>query len=122
EWRAGVVGGKRNFPQPRSAGAHADELVLKTRDEGAGSDIDANVAAAAAFERRAVDLAGKVDDDAIAPFHLRPLPFGGERPVLLGDLVERFLDLRVGDLRDLALELDALEIRQLDLRQYLQRE
>src|SRR5262249_6790728 len=117
-----VVGWKRDLHHPRFATAHADELVLEPRNKGAGSDIDADVAAAAAFERHAVDLAGKVDDDAVAFFHLRPVRLGGERPVLLSDLVECFLDLRVGDLRDLALELDALEIRQLDLRQYLERE
>src|SRR5262249_6951552 len=115
-------GRKRNLHQPRFAGAHADELVLETRDEGAGSDIDADVAAAAAFERRAVDLAGKVDDDAIALFHLRPLPLGSERPVLLRDLVERFLISPVGALRDLAPDLVALEPRHVDVRPYLQRE
>ena len=58
-----------------------------------------------------------------SPFStLRALPLGGERPVLLGDLVERLVDLGVGDLRDQALELDALEIRELDLRQDLQRD
>ena len=115
--RTRVVARKRHLDQPRFAGAHADELILETRDEGAGPDVDADVAAAAAFERRAVDLADEVDDDAIALFDLRPLGLGGEWPVLLGDPVKRFADLRVGDLRDLALELDALEIPKLDLRQ-----
>src|SRR5262249_9573675 len=122
ELRIHVVGWKRNLHHLRFAGAHADELVLETRDKGARADIDADIAAAAAFERHAVDLARKVDDDAVAFFHLRPVRLGSERPVLLSNLVERFLDLCVGDLRDLALELDALEIRQLDLRQYLERE
>ena len=117
-----IVRGKRDLDPPRLAGAHADELILEAGDEGPGADIDADITAGAAFERRAVERAGEVDDHAVALFGLGALAFGGERPVLLGDLVERLLDLRVGNLRDLTLELDAVEIGELDLRQNLQRD
>src|SRR3981189_648871 len=60
---------------------------------------------------------------ARAPFPFLPPPaFGGERPVLVGDLLQGLVDLRVGDLGDQPLELDALEIGQLDLRQDLHRQ
>src|SRR5258708_29518282 len=101
--RTRVLGRKRHLDQPRFAGAHADELILETRDEGAGTDINADIAAAAAFERRTVDLADEVDDDPIALFDLRPLGLGGEWPALLGAPAKPFVALRVGDLRDLAL-------------------
>ena len=41
---------------------------------------------------------------------------------MLGDPVERFADLRVGHVRHRTLELDALEIGELDLRQDLDRQ
>ena len=55
----------------------------------------------------AVDLAGEVDDDAVALLDLGALAFGRVGLVLLGDLVERLVDLGVGHLGDQALELDA---------------
>src|SRR5712691_1256400 len=85
---AHVVGGERDLHEPRLAGGHADELILEAGNERSRSDIDADVAAGAALERRAVDLAGEIDHDAIALLDLRPLPFGGERSVLFGDLLQ----------------------------------
>src|SRR3989442_15051513 len=99
------------LPLPRLTGRHADQLLLEAGDERARSDIDADVAAGAALERLTVELAGKVDHDPIAVLDLRPLAFGRKRPVLLGNLVERFVDLRLGDFGDQTLELDAREIR-----------
>ena len=104
------------------ADAHADELVLEARDEGAGADIDADVAAGAALERLAVELAGEVDDDAIALLDLGAFALGGVGLVLLGDLVERLVDLGVGDLGGQPLELYAAEVGELDLRQHFERE
>src|SRR5262249_26532258 len=87
-----------------------------------GTDIGGGVAAGAALERRAADLAGEVDDHAVALLDLRTLPFRGIWPVLLGDPVERLADLRLGDLGDQALELDTLEVGKLDLGQDLERQ
>ena len=92
-----------------SPARHADELILEARDEGAGADIDADVAAGAALERLAVDLAGEVDDDAVALLDLGALALGGVGLVLLGDLAERLVDLGVGDLGGQPLELDAVK-------------
>ncbi len=80
-----------------------------------------DVAAGAAFERRAVHLAGEVDRDAVAVLGLGALALGGERPALLGDLRQRLVDLGLGHLGVQPLELDALEIRKLDRRQNLDR-
>ena len=80
-----------------------------------------DVAAGAALERRAVDLAGEIDGDAVAVLGLGALALGGERPALLGDLRQRLVDLGLGHLGVQPLELDALEIRKLDRRQDLDR-
>src|SRR4029453_18834347 len=102
--------------------ARADKLVFEAGDEGPRSDIDADIAAGAALERRAVDLAGEVDDSAVALLDLGPLALGRERTVLLGDFLQGLVDLRVGDLGHQPLELDALEVGELDLRQDLERQ
>ena len=122
ELRVHVVAGKGDLHLPRLARGHADELIFEARNEGPGSDIDADIAAGAALERHALERAGEVDDDPIALFDLAALPLGRERPVLLGDPVERFADLGVGHFRHRTLELDALEIGELDLRQHLDRQ
>ena len=56
-----------------------------------------DVVAVAALERLAVDGAGEGDDDAVVLLRLGALAFGGEGLVLLGDAVERLVDLGVGD-------------------------
>ena len=76
------------------------ELILEARDEGPGADIDADVVAGAALERRAVDRAGEVDDDAIALFDLAaPSPLGANGRFCSAILSSASLDLRVGHLR-----------------------
>ncbi len=77
----------------------ADELILEARNEGARAEVERDVAAGAALERRAVDLAGEVDRHAVAVLGLGALALGGERPALLGDAVHRLVDLGVGRLR-----------------------
>src|SRR5439155_17616158 len=66
----GVVGRKRHVDGACFACRHADELLLETWNECTGTDIDPDIATRAAFERRAVDLAGKIDYDTIALFDL----------------------------------------------------
>ena len=61
--------------------------------------------------------AGEGDRDPIALLGLGSLGLGAERTILLGDLLHRLVDLGVGHLGDQLLELDALEIGKLDLRQ-----
>ncbi len=99
----------------------ADELILEARNESAGADLHRDVAAGAAFERHAVDLAGEIDHGAVAALRLGALGLGGERPVLLGDLADGFVDLGVGDFGDGLFELDALEVGDLDRRHDLDR-
>ena len=74
----------------------ADQLVLEAGDEGVRADQHRDVAAAAAFERAAVDLAGEVDDHAVAGLGLGALGLGRERLVLVGDALDRLVDLVVG--------------------------
>ena len=54
----------------------ADELILEAGNEGVRADHDADIAAGAAFERLAVDLAGEVDHDAVAVLGLGALALG----------------------------------------------
>ena len=49
----------------------------------------------------------KTIDDAVAARGLVALALAAIRPVLLGDPLERLVDLGVGDLGDQLLELDA---------------
>ncbi len=80
----------------------------------AGSEHDRDVLAGAALEGLAVQRAWKRDGDAIAL--LRALGLGGERPVLLGERLQRLVDLIVGDRRGQPFELDGLEIGERDRR------
>ena len=115
-----ICGGERDLHLPVLAHRHANELVLETRDELAGADIDAHVATGAALERGAVDLAGEVDHGAIALLNLGALAFRRIRLVLLGDVFQRLVDLGIGDLGREALERDGLEIAERDGRQHLE--
>ena len=112
-----IVRGKSDLHQPRFPHTHADQLIFEPGKKRSRTNIDADVAAGAALERLAIDPAGKIDDDAIALLGGGALALRCERPVLLGDLIQRLLDLRVSDVGHLALELDAFEIAELDLRE-----
>ena len=80
----------------RSRRRHADELVLEAGDELAGADIDAD-SLPVPPSNRAVDPAGEIDDHAVAVLDFGALVFRRIRLVLLGDLVERVVDLGVGN-------------------------
>ena len=98
------------------AGADADELLLEAGNEGVGADQHRHVVAAAAVEKLAVDLAGKLDGDAVAVFRLGALGLGRIGLVLVGDALQRLVDLGLGDLGGRAGELDILEIGEFDRR------
>ena len=68
----------------------------------------------------AADLAGERNDDAVAALDLCPFGLERIRPVLLGDLADRLVDLGVGDLGGELFEAEALEVRQIDLGQDLE--
>src|SRR6266704_5839432 len=70
---AGVVLGERDLQVTGFAGADADQLFLKARNELAGTDHDLDALASAAIERHSVDGALEVDGDAIAVFGLGAL-------------------------------------------------
>ena len=103
------------------ARGNADKLFLEAGDETAGPDLQRDVAPGAAFERSAVDLAGEVDDDAVAVLRLGALALCCERPVLLRQTIYRLVDFGVGDFGDRPLQLDALEVGDLDRRHDLDR-
>src|SRR5262249_40085375 len=103
------------------AGSDADELILEAWNEGVRSDVDTDVAAGATVERRAVDLAGEVDDNAIAGLGLAPRLARHERPALFGNPLDGLVDLGRGHLGAELFELDALEVGELDRRHDLNR-
>src|SRR5262249_28195460 len=117
----GIVGREGHLDGPGLAGRYADKLILKARNEGAGADIDTDVAAGSTFERHAVDLAREVDHDPVAALDLAAFGFGRVRTILLSDPIERFVNLGIGDFGRQALELEGLEVAKLDLRQHFQR-
>ncbi len=111
-----VVLGELDLEGAGLAGADADELLLEARNEGVGADQHRHVVAGAAVEGLAADLAGKLDGDAVAVFRLGALGLGRIGLVLVGDALQRLLDLGLGDLGGRAGELDVLEIGERDRR------
>ena len=81
-----------------------------------------DIVARAALERHAVDGAGERDRHLVAELCVRALAFRQERPVLIRDAADRFVDLRLGHLGGEAIELDVLEVAELDLRQHFHRD
>ena len=104
------------------AGAKADELLFEARDELVRADRHGDVVAGAAGERGAVDAADEVDHHAVAVLDLGALGLRLKRFVLLGDLLERVVDLAVGDLGDQLFQLDGAEVGERDRRQHLERQ
>ena len=92
----------------------ADQLFLETGNELAGADHDLDALAGAAVERHAVDAALEVDGDAIAGFGLGALGLRGVAAVLVGDALDRLIDIGVGDLDHRLLDGKALEVGELD--------
>lgn len=98
------------------AGFRADQLFLETRDEAAGAENQRVAFSGAAFERLAVNLANEVDDDSVAVFRLCGLAARLELHVVFGDLVERFVKLRIVDFSDWLLDGDAGHVCWLKVR------
>ena len=99
----------------------ADELIFESRNEGVRTDQHDRVVAGAAFERLAVDGAGKRDRDPVVLCRLFAFAARGVRLVLVGDAGDAFLDLGITDLGGEFGELDALEIAERDRRHNFKR-
>ena len=76
----------------------------------------------AALERIAADLADEGNRHAIVLGRLGALALVGERPVLIGDALERVVDFGVGDVGGELGQFDRAKIRQLDRRQDFHRD
>ena len=63
-----------------------------------GADHDLDVLAGAALERRAVDGALERDRHAVAGFSLGALGLCGKAAVLVGNALDRFVDVGIGHL------------------------
>ena len=122
ELRARIGARKRHVHEPGLAHRHADDLLLEARNEGPGADIHPDILSGAAFERGACDLAAEIDHGAVAGLDLGALAFGVVGLGLLGEPLNRRIDLRLGDIGHQPLELDVAEIRELYLGQDFQRQ
>src|ERR1700704_5154942 len=94
---------------------HPDQLVLESRNEGIRTDLNRDVVAGAALEGLAIDRPGELHGGPVALCDLSALRLGAERPGLLGDLADRFLDFGVGYRGGQPFQRDLLEIRERDL-------
>ena len=81
---------------------------------------DVDVAAGAALEGLAVELAGEVDGQLVAGLGLGALGARLELLDAVGEILERRVDVVVADLGDRALERDVVERADLEFRQRLE--
>ena len=119
---ARVVLRERHLHRAGLAGADADHLVLKTGDELAGADHELNALALAAVERHAVDGADEVDGDAVALLGLGALGLRRIGPALVGDALDRLVDVAIGHVDHRLLDIEALEVGERDRRHDLDRD
>ena len=117
EFGVQIILRERHFDELLVAGGDADQLIFEARNEGAGSDRHGDVLGGAAFERVAADLSDEGDRHAIVLRGLGVFTLVGERPVRIGDALERVADFAVGDLGGELGQFDRAKIRQLDRRQ-----
>ncbi len=89
-------------------------LLLKAGDELAGADHELNALAGAAVEGDAVDGALEADGDAVAVLGLGAVALGGIGPALVGDALDRFVDIGVSHLDHGLFDIEALEVGELD--------
>ena len=122
ELLAGVVLREVHLQRAGLAGADAIELLLEARNELAGADHDLDAFAGAAVEQFAVDAALEVDGHAIAVLGLGAFGLRGIGTVLVGDTLDRLVDLGVGDLDHRLLHREGLEIGELDRRHHFDRD
>ena len=95
-----------------SPGLQPSEILFEAGNELAGAHDERHVLAGAAFERRALERTFKIDGDPVAIGGAFGL--GDERTILIGDRLQRLVDLFVAHLRSQTGELDALEIGERD--------
>ena len=116
-----IVRRERHLQRARLAGRDADHLVLEAGNEGIRADQHDGILARTAFERLAVDGAGKGDDDAIVLGSLLAFALRAIGLVLLADARERLVHLGLGHLAGQPGQLDGLEIGERDRRHDLDR-
>ena len=112
EMRGAIIVGELDVEGLALAGLQPSEVVLEAGNELAGAHDERHVLAGAAFERRALERTFKIDGDAVAVGGAFGL--GDERTILIGDRLQRLIDLFVGHLGSEPGELDALEIGERD--------
>ena len=122
EFLAGVILREGNFQRAGLADADADQLLLKTRNELAGADHDLDALAGAAVEGHAVDGALEVDGDAVAVLGLGALALRRVGTVLVGDALDRLIDVGIAHLDHRLLDRKTLEVGELNWRHHLDRD
>ena len=117
--RIGV--GEFDIEGPAFAGLDAGEVVLEAGDELGRAEHDRHAFGGATLERLAVLGALERHRDPIALFGRFGLVcrfrLGDERPVGVGDPLQRLVDFGIGHLGGEPLQLDGLEIGERDRRQ-----
>ena len=98
------------------------ELFLEARNELFGADHDRDALAGAAVEQLAVDAALEADGDAIAVLGLGALGLRRIGTVLVGDALDRVIDVGIGDVDHRLLDREGLEIGELNRRHDLDRD
>src|SRR5207244_10441842 len=106
---AGIILRERDIEIAGFAAADPDQLLFETWNEGSGADHNLNVLTGAAIEWRAVDGALEGDRDPVAGLGLCPLAPGDEGPILVGNALDGFINIGLGDLRDRLFDGKALE-------------
>ncbi len=103
-----------------SPAAGADELLLEAGNERARTQHDVDVAARAALEGHAVELAGEVEGQLVAGLGLGALGARLELLNAVGEILERRVDVVVANLGDRALQRDVVERADVEFRQRLE--
>ncbi len=109
-----IVGRKIDLDRLLLAGRGAREAALEIGEHLALAEHEADVLALAAGERRIVDRAVEIDDDAVAG--RRGAQGGRVFGLLLAQTLDHRVDVVLGDRRDAALDFERLGRFQLDLR------
>ena len=97
------------------AGLHAHQLLFEAGDERARTQHQRRVLGLAAVERFAAELAKEVDDQLVTLGRLFSLGRVLVALVLTGDVLDRFVDLLVGDGHNQLFELQAVGAGRFDL-------
>ena len=114
-----VIGRERHLDGTILAGFGADDLVLETRDEAAGAELDRDILALAAGKFDLAGPADEIDHDRIAVCcrALDRLGFA----LRLGHALQRAVDLLVRHLDRQLFEAEIAKLRLRHIRQHFQR-